>query len=82
MITFGTAGWTALARSIFNKVFGRTVLHTGVFETQVVFFTAQTVTGFPLTGSTTRRTAATHTVIWVTPVKTTAYQLIFKQYLF
>lgn len=67
--TLGTTAWTELTYSIFYKVPGRAVIHTGVFEAQVVFFTAQTMIGFPLTRSTSRGTAMTLISLGVTSVR-------------
>lgn len=47
LVTLGTTVRTELTYSILYKVPGRAVTHTGVFETQVIFLTAQTITGFP-----------------------------------
>lgn len=68
LVTLGTTVWTELTYSTLYKVSGRAVTHTGVFEMQVVFLTAQTI-GFPLTQSTSRGTAVTTISLWVTSAR-------------
>lgn len=73
LVTLGTTVWTELTYSTLYKVPGRAVLHTGVFETQVVFLTAQTIIGFPLTRSTPHGTAVTPIGLWVTSARMPHY---------
>lgn len=49
LVTFGATVWTDLTYSIFYKVPGRALKHTGVFQTHIVFLTAQTKIGLFLT---------------------------------
>lgn len=67
LVTFGATIWTELTYSIFNKVPGRALMHTGVLEMHIVFLTALTNIGSPLTGSTSHGTTVTNIGLWVTP---------------
>jgi len=79
LVTLSTTVRTELTYSILYEVPGGAVKHTSVFETQVVFLTAQTITGFSLTWSTSRSTAVTHIILWVTSGR--KQQVLYDQWL-